>query len=65
MFIKLVVVTNKREQETYIVKTKILGFGVSNELGLTYILSDTGHALVIKESLDELKTLLNSVDKQI
>lgn len=59
MFIKVNVLVKNKEQETFLVKSKIVGVGFSPDLNLAYLISDTGHAFIVKESLDELKAMLD------
>lgn len=65
MFVKLNVLVNNQEREVFLITTKIFGVSKSETLGLTCVLSDTGHALVVKESLEEVKNMIAEARKNI
>lgn len=67
MFVKLTAVVNRQEREVFLAVSKIFGVSKSDDLGVTYILSDTGHGIMIKDSVEDvlqkIKDAKNSVDK--
>lgn len=67
MFVKLTAVVNREEREVFLAVSKIFGVSKSDDLGVTYILSDTGHGIMIKDTVEDvlqkIKDAKNSVDK--
>lgn len=65
MFVKLNAVVQKSEKEVFVAVSKIFGVGRSEDLKVSYVLSDTGHAIMVKESVDEIKNLIEEAKKNI
>ena len=67
MFVKLTAVVNRQEREVFLAVSKIFGVSKSDDLGVTYVLSDTGHGIMVKDSVEDvlqkIKELKNTVDK--
>jgi len=51
----------------FLAVSKIFGVSKSDDLGVTYVLSDTGHGIMVKDSVEDvlqkIKELKNTVDK--
>ncbi len=67
MFVKLTAVVNRQEREVFLAVSKIFGVSKSDDLSVTYVLSDTGHGIMVKDSVEDvlqkIKELKNTVDK--
>lgn len=67
MFVKLTAVVNRQEREVFLAVSKIFGVSKSDDLGVTYVLSDTGHGIMVKDSVEDvlqkIKEIKNNVDK--
>ena len=67
MFVKLTAVVNRQEREVFLAVSKIFGVSKSDDLGVTYVLSDTGNGIMVKDSVEDvlqkIKEIKNNVDK--
>lgn len=54
MFVRLTAVVNRQEREVFLSVSKIFGVSKSDDLGVTYVLSDTGHGIMVKESVEDV-----------